>query len=100
MANNLSNNAGNEMNSEISLQVGIAEVTDVTVSENEPVESILGGDKGSDTKCNIIVKNIPDAAVCATICDEEYDDDFIIVESQKKREKVTKSRLIGPRRGV
>ena len=44
---------------------------------------------GVDENCGSIVKNVSDAAVFATICDEDTDDDFVVADSQKKRKKVT-----------
>ena len=76
MADKKSYNAGDKLNLEKSLQVGVAEVIDFAVLENEPAESILGVYMGVDKNCGSIVKNVSDAAVFATICDEDTDDDL------------------------
>ena len=77
------------MNLEKSLQLWVVEVVDFAVLENKPSESILGVYMGVDENCGSIVKNVSDAAVFATICDEDTDDDFVVADSQKKRKKVT-----------
>ena len=93
MADEKSNNAGDKSNLEESLLEGIADDIDFAVPENEVAKTILAVDIDADLNCSSIEKNVSDAAVFATVCDDNSEDDFVKPHTSKKRKKVIKPKV-------
>ena len=90
MAYKKSNNAGDKSNFQESLLEGIADDIDFAVPENEVAENILAVDIDANVNCSSIEKNVSDAAVFATVRDDNSDDDFVKPHTSKKSKKVIK----------